>query len=189
MKKLKIILSLAGVAAIAVHANAQDTNTDSHTIGITIPVVTLVDIEPAASKNLTMPFTAPTEAGLPLALPAANNTLWLNYSSIKPAVDQLREVTVSVNTVTPGVNINVSAATATGSGDGDLGTPVVGPLTLTDQGQIIIDNIGSAYTGNGMNNGHQLTYTVTTGTGTAYAALVGSNTPVVATVTYTIADK
>lgn len=189
MKKLKIILSLAGVAAIAAHANAQDTNTDSHTIGITIPVVTLVDIEPAASKNLTMPFTAPTEAGLPLALPSANNTLWLNYSSIKPSTTQMRQVTVSLDAVVPGVDIKVNAATATGAGDGTLGTPITGPLTLTASGQAIIDNIGSAYTGNGANNGHQLTYTVSTGTGTAYGDLVGSATPVSAKVTYTIADK
>jgi hypothetical protein len=32
------------------NVNAQDTNTDGHTITISIPEVALVDIEPAATK-------------------------------------------------------------------------------------------------------------------------------------------
>jgi hypothetical protein len=32
--------------------------TDSHTIGITIPAVTMLRIAPTASKNITMDFTA-----------------------------------------------------------------------------------------------------------------------------------
>ncbi len=62
MKKLKILTVLLLMFSFA-NVNAQDSNTDSHTIEITIPAVALVDIEPAASKNITMGFSAPTEAG------------------------------------------------------------------------------------------------------------------------------
>ena len=43
--------------------------TDSHTIGITIPAVTMLRIAPTASKNITMDFTAPSTAGDPIVAP------------------------------------------------------------------------------------------------------------------------
>jgi hypothetical protein len=142
----------------------QDTNTDGHTITISIPEVALVDIEPAATKNITLGFTAPTEAGNPIIPSAANNTLWLNYSSIKSVADPSRNVSVKLNAVIPGVDVHVTAAAATGSGAGTLGTSA-GLLTLSAADQTIISGIGSAYTGNGTNNGHNLTYALVAGSG------------------------
>lgn len=188
--KLSVILSLTALA-FAIQLNAQDSNTDNHTIGITIPEVALVDIEPAASKNITMGFTAPTEAGLPITLTGTNNTLWLNYSSIKSVTDATRTVSVKLNAVIPGVDIKVTAAAATGSGAGTLGTPSA-QLILSAADQTIISGIGSAYTGDGANNGHNLTYALAPGSGSgsvaAYADLQATTTAV-ATVTYTISDN
>lgn len=188
--KLSVILSLTALA-FTTQLNAQDSNTDNHTIGITIPEVALVDIEPAASKNITMGFTAPTEAGLPITLTGTNNTLWLNYSSIKSVTDATRTVSVKLNAVIPGVDIKVTAAAATGSGAGTLGTPSA-QLILSAADQTIISGIGSAYTGDGANNGHNLTYALAPGSGSgsvaAYADLQATTTAV-ATVTYTISDN
>lgn len=188
--KLSLLLSLTALA-FATQLNAQDSNTDNHTIGITIPEVALVDIEPAASKNITMGFTAPTEAGLPITLTGTNNTLWLNYSSIKSVTDATRTVSVKLNAVIPGVDIKVTAAAATGSGAGTLGTPSA-QLILSAADQTIISGIGSAYTGDGANNGHNLTYALAPGSGSgsvaAYADLQATTTAV-ATVTYTISDN
>jgi hypothetical protein len=95
MKRFKFTLALSLVAiAVSAHLSAQDTNTDNHTITISVPEVALVDIEPAASKNITLGFTAPTEAGNPIVANAANTTLWLNYSSIKSVADPTRNVSV-----------------------------------------------------------------------------------------------
>ncbi|RKT00804.1 hypothetical protein [Chryseobacterium defluvii] len=191
MKKHKLsFLSLIALA-FSIHMNAQDTNTDNHTIGITIPEVALVDIEPAASKNITMGFTAPTEAGLPITLTGTNNTLWLNYSSIKSVADATRTVSVKLNALIPGVDIKVTAAAASGSGAGTLGTPSA-QLILSAADQTIVSGIGSAYTGDGVNNGHNLTYTLAPGSGSgsvaSYADLEATTTAV-ATVTYTISDN
>lgn len=191
MKKHKLsFLSLIALAS-SIHMNAQDTNTDNHTIGITIPEVALVDIEPAASKNITMGFTAPTEAGLPITLTGTNNTLWLNYSSIKSVADATRTVSVKLNALIPGVDIKVTAAAASGSGAGTLGTPSA-QLILSAADQTIVSGIGSAYTGDGANNGHNLTYTLAPGSGSgsvaSYADLEATTTAV-ATVTYTISDN
>src|SRR5690606_17013595 len=154
---LKQALTLAiSCVAIPVCLHAQDTETDNHTIGITISEVALVDIEPGGSKNITMNFTAPTEAGMPLTAPTTNNALWLNYSSIKSTANPVRTISVKLTALLPGVDVKVTAAAATGSGDGALGTPAA-QLTLTAADQTIISDIGSAYTGDGANNGHNLT--------------------------------
>ncbi|PRD54662.1 hypothetical protein [Sphingobacterium gobiense] len=187
---ISIPLSLAAVA-LAVNANAQDSNTDNHTITISVPEVAIVDIEPAAAKNITMGFTAPTEAGLPLLGPADNSTLWLNYSSIRSTADDSRTVSVRLDAEIPGIDINVTAAAAAGAGDGTLGTPAA-QLTLTAADQVIISGIGSAYTGDGVSNGHNLTYALAFGGSTGgtsnYEDLVAAAT-VEATVTYTISDN
>ncbi|UOU99651.1 hypothetical protein MUU74_06775 [Chryseobacterium daecheongense] len=188
--KLSAILSLIALA-FATQLNAQDSNTDNHTIGITIPEVALVDIEPAASKNITMGFTAPTEAGLPITLTGTNNTLWMNYSSIKSVTDATRTVSVKLDAVIPGVDIKVTAAAATGSGAGTLGTPSA-QLILSAADQTIISGIGSAYTGDGANNGHNLTYALSPGSGSGSVAAyedLEATTTAVATVTYTISDN
>lgn len=192
MKKLNLSLAVCLVtAAFSGSLRAQDTNTDNHTITISIPEVALVDIEPAATKNITLGFTAPTEAGNPVTANAANNTLWLNYSSIKSVADPTRNVSVKVNALIPGIDIHVTAAAATGSGGGTLGTPAA-QITLSAADQTIISGIGSAFTGNGANNGHNLTYALAAGSGpggvAVYADLQATATTV-ATVTYTISDN
>lgn len=192
MKKTTITLAMS-LATFALSSNlrAQDTNKDNHTVTISVPEVALVDIEPAATKNITLGFTAPTEAGNPVIPNTANSTLWLNYSSIKSVADPTRNVSVSVNAIIPGIDIHVTAAAATGSGGGLLGTPAA-QLTLSATDQIIISEIGSAYTGNGANNGHNLTYALAAGSGpggvAVYADLQATATTV-ATVTYTISDN
>ncbi len=189
MNKLKLTIAMSLFAAvISGNLSAQDTNTDSHTITISIPKVALVDIEPSATKNLTLGFTAPTEAGNPIVASPTNNSLWLNYSSIKSGSDT-RSISVKLNTTISGVDIHVTAAPPTGTGT--LGTSA-GVLTLTNTDQTIISGIGSAYTGNGANNGSNLTYAVAAGSGPGgvanYADLQVTATTQ-ATVLYTISDN
>lgn len=192
MKKTTITLAMS-LATFALSSNlqAQDTNKDEHTVTISVPEVALVDIEPAATKNITLGFTAPTEAGNPITPNTANSTLWLNYSSIKSVADPTRNVSVKVNAIIPGIDIHVTAAAATGAGGGTLGTPAA-QLTLSSTDQTIISGIGSAFTGNGANNGHNLTYALAAGSGpggvAVYADLQAIATTT-ATVTYTISDN
>ncbi|MFY1048389.1 hypothetical protein [Chryseobacterium sp. GP-SGM7] len=189
MRKTTFSLAMLLAAfAFSANLNAQDSNADNHNITISVPEVALVDIEPAASKNITLGFTAPTEAGLPVTPTGSDNTLWLNYSSIKSVTDATRTVSVKLDALIPGVNINVTAATATGAGGGTLGSP--SPLlTLSAADQTIISGIGSAYTGDGANNGHNLTYALAAVGGIANYADLQATTTAVAKVTYTISDN
>ncbi|WP_435356569.1 hypothetical protein [Emticicia sp. SJ17W-69] len=168
---------------------AQDTKTDNHTIIINIPEVALLDLELSTSKNISMNFTAPVEAGNSLVPPANNTSLWLNYSSIVTAsgADASRSVSVKANATIPGVDIKLTAAADAGAGAGTKGTPVASGLTLTTSDQAIITSVGSCWTDTGISKGHQLTYAVGPTSAATYSNIVsGSNT---ITVTYTLSDN
>lgn len=155
--------------------------TGNSAVSITLPIVTLMDIEPTG--NITLNFVAPTEAGLSIVNPAVNTTKWINYSSAIAPAGVTRRITASINQVIPGVSIRVQAAAASGAGGGILGTSS-GLVTLTTTASTIISGIGGAYTGNGTNNGHQLTISLIPNT---YANLSArTSTPVV--ITYTITE-
>lgn len=166
-----------------------DSNTDNHTITVTIPEVALLDIETNSTKNFTAAFTHSGEAGDPVTAPADNSTLWLNYSSIlKSGGATSRDISVAM-TGGPlgGVTIKVSASAAASGGQGTLGG-AGGPITLSATSTPLITGIGSAYTVSGPEKGHQLTYTFEAADDD-YANLVSGSSSNVVTVTYTLADN
>ncbi|AZA91342.1 hypothetical protein EG344_13355 [Chryseobacterium sp. G0162] len=152
-------------------------------ITLTLPVVTLMDIEPTG--NITLKFTAPTEAGNPLANPTPDTSKWINYTSAITSGGLTRRITAAISgtTLIPGVNIRLQAAAASGAGGGTLGTPSA-QVTLTNTPITIISGIGGAYTGNGVNNGHRLTISLVPST---YANL-SAQTNTVLTIVYTITE-
>jgi hypothetical protein len=149
----------------------------SGNITLTLPTVALLDIHPAG--NISMNFSAPTEAGNPLGNPTSNNTKWLNYTSAV-SVGNTRIITASVNQMIPGINIRLQAGAAAGSGGGARGTSA-GLVTLITTPATIISGIGGAFTGDGTNNGHQLTLSLVPGT---YANIIAQSYSVI--ITYTI---
>ncbi len=154
--------------------------TGNKTVDFTLPVVTLMDVEP--SGTIALNYTAPSEAGRSISAPAVNTTKWINYTSAIAPGGVSKRITVSINQSLPGVDIKIQAA-ASGTGGGTLGTPS-GQITLSTTAQTLISGIGGAFTGNGTNSGHRLSITLSTNT---YANLfAGSNTPVV--ITYTITE-
>lgn len=184
MKKINI-LTVVFFMVVFGRAYAQDTRTDFHTVGITIPTIAIVDIEPALSKNITMAFTAPIEAGLPIVAPTNNASLWLNYSYIPTTAAKTANVSVKMDAVVPGLDVRVQAATATGTnGGGTLGTIAGNAITLTAADQQIVSAIGASYTGDGAANGHNLTYSLNA---TNYTGLFASTPSVI--VTYTISEN
>ena len=195
MKNLQLSVLALMLVSFTAKMNAQaataDTKTDNHTVSITIPEVAILDIEPSDNKNINMKFTAPTEAGEKLIAPDPNKNLWLNYSSIKTAdgADVSRNVSVKLNSAVPGIDIKVTAAAYSGGGAGTFGTPTQ-TVTLTTNDQNILTGIGSAYTGNGISNGHNLSYDIAVGgtTGTMYSSIT-ANPNASAIVTYTISDN
>jgi len=187
MKKVRVLF-LAVAFGITSTAFGQDDNDADHNIVISIPEVALLDVEGGTSINLG--GTAPTEAGDPITFGSTDNSLWINYSSIiGSTTEPSRAVSVAVSsgTLPGGLDLKVQAGNDAGSGDGTVGTPSA-QLTLSSTGQSIITGIGSCYTGDGANNGHQLTYTLDLASGGNYADLDFDDATTV-TVTYTLSDN
>lgn len=177
MNKTKLII----LTGLCLTCRLTSQTTGNRTVNVTLPVVTLMDVEPAGTISLN--YTAPSEAGNTITAPAANTVKWINYTSAILPAGAARRITASVNQLIPGTDLRIQAAAASGSGGGVLGTPS-GQIILTTAAQTIISGIGGAFTGNGTNNGHRLTITLVPNT---YANLIArTNTPVV--ITYTITE-
>lgn len=130
----------------------------STNVGITLPSIALLDIEPNNSAVL-LELKAPTEAGTFLKSTQQTNAKWINYSSAV-ATGKYRSVTVQIEygSVPTGTILKAQASAASG-GRGVLGVSG-GTITLSNSPQRIILNIGGAVTGNGANYGHGITYTL-----------------------------
>lgn len=143
-----IVLLFAGLVC-----NAQS----SVAVNVSLPTVTLLDIEPSTAA-ITLALQTPIEAGFPVTVPSDNSTKWLNFTSAV-AVGGSRKVTAQVTsgTIPNGLRLKLSLSSYTGTGAGSLGSPVTS-IYLSAAAQNIITGIGGAYTGNGSNNGYNLTY-------------------------------
>ncbi len=186
-------------AVIVLSANAAiaqaDTNVDTHLITINIPEVALLDLEVATGTTaITLDGTMPTEAGLPMTFGAAatNASIWINYSSIVGSTTEpSRKVSVQITdgAVPTGLKLTALAAADAGKGGGTVGTASAVLTLSADTAQDIITGVGSAYTGDGANNGHKLTYQLdyATDAATDYAGLDFDDSADL-TITYTLSD-
>ncbi len=197
MKKLWMVAAAANIAFIV---NAQDSSIETQVIGVVIDAHALVDV---VNDELVFNFSAddPTEAGSPFVLGAnKNQSTHLNYS-LMLSNGGLADGTISVRItdMNEGMSLSLLAdgtpastldpnthgilGNVTSNFDATAGGPSV-KLTATDQ--VLIENIGTSYTGNGAGNGYQLFYTAHIDN---YALLDADNgAQDLGTVTYTIAE-
>ncbi len=183
MKKSKIIFTALIFLNIVFTKGGIAQTTRNHQVGLTLNLVSLLDVEPTGTA-ISLAMGQPTDAGLPIQT-ASNNTKWINYTSCVATTTPSRTVSVLLTGALPaGVGLQLQVGTYSGSGNGVFGTSA-GVLTLTPGVSAqIISGIRGAYTGNGINNGHQLTYNLLI---TNYTNLVaGTYGPWV--VTYTISN-
>ena len=190
MKKLSLIFASVLLASITViNANAADTNTASHNVGITVNDLALINIKKTGSGgvDITLNPAAPTEAGSAISFTnAKNDDLWLNYSSIVASSDATRTITAKLDKNLPdGILLKLTATTPNNKGKGTLGESVAQKATLTSGETTVINGIGSCYTGNGANAGSNLSYTVEVDPD-KYATILSNDYSV--TVTYTISE-
>ena len=184
--KLSKLFFAALIVFTSTTSFAQDTETDSHEITIGISEVALLDLE-AADKNITLNSTAPTEAGLATNFDVTDSSIWLNYSSIVGSGNSRNiKVKISNGTVPSGLQLTVEAGNDAGNGAGTKGSPVSAAVVLNATDADIITGVGSAYTGNGVNNGHNLTYKLSQSGD--YSTLDYDNNGTVLTITYTLTD-
>lgn len=150
MKKVFVVIFIN----LAFSANAQT----SVNVSVTLPSIALLDIAPnntAFSLNLVVP----TQAGNNVTINPTNSTKWINFSSAV-VTGITRKITAQLSGTLPtGINLKLVISNYAGAGAGTLGTSS-GTITLSGTAQIVINNIGGAYTGDGSSNGYNLNYSL-----------------------------
>ena len=188
MKRKLFVLATLGVV-FAFNVQAQDGDNDDHTVSISIPEVAILDLE--GSTNVSLKVEAPTEAGAAIDFSnAADNSIWVNYSSIVGTSETSRSVSVKIsnNNVPDGMLLKVTSGSDAGKGDGTLGTSS-GQITLTSSDQTVISGIGSGYTGDGTSHGHNLTYALSLDPTAGSYEDIDFDQDVTLTITYTISNN
>ena len=129
-------------------------------IGFSLPAFALLDIEPGY-QTLSLSFNAPTKAGAPLATgrKSQDQNMWLNYTSAVAQGGTKRQIYahVSNGSLPEGISLELLAKGHQGIGKGALGRSF-GKISLQERPQAILRDIGGAFTGDGVGNGHQLIY-------------------------------
>lgn len=191
---------VAVATSFAFSVSAQDSEVETQTIGVVIDAHALVDV---VADEIVFDFSAddPVEAGSPLVLGAnKNQTTHLNYS-LMLSNGGLADGTISVRITDMNEGMHLTlladgkyAASLDRDKYGLLGTVAsnfdatqgANPVILTATDQVLIENIGSSYTGNGSGNGYLLQYTAHINDYSQLDADNGSQD--MGTITYTIAE-
>ena len=160
---------------------AQSRNSTETALTVSIPAVALIDFE---GSNHRIIFKSSNQVEQAINPSTANST-WLNYSSIvQSGLSNYITVHISSGLLPPESSVNLLIADDVGAGSGKMGIASSAQITLSIYPQSIITDIGSCFTGRGIEKGHQLTYSWNNIDD--YSASRYSKTEFEITVTYTI---
>ncbi|MCY1720286.1 hypothetical protein OU798_08020 [Prolixibacteraceae bacterium Z1-6] len=191
MKKLSLIIATVLVLGVAKISKAQvDSESASHGVSFEVPQIAILDIEGGENIELNL-GTIVEEAGDGIDLSGVtNDQLWLNYTVLTGTGQngraQEQKIYVSIDNAIPGINLMLKVGADEGAGAGANGTPSNSSAIVVDDeaSTEIISGIGSSYTGDGTNKGHNLAYSLEVGD---FEELVAGSHSV--TVTYTFTDN
>lgn len=138
----------------------QDWDDDDHQLSMTIPEMSLISIVPS-NEVVKLEMELPEAAGSePNAVTGSNvhSGTWINYSTCKKKQGSYKKLMVQVTSgeIPKGTKIELTASSIS-TGKGQRGTPS-STVTLSNQQQVLVNNIGGCCSGKGKNFGHQLTY-------------------------------
>ncbi|MFZ2284433.1 MAG: hypothetical protein WAV86_11195 [Lutibacter sp.] len=150
----RLIFIICGFCAIS---SFGQHNTGNINATFNLSRVAMLDIKPDNS-TITLNLVG-IEAGEKAIMATTDNKKWINFSSAIESTANPRSISIKIDggQVPSGIYLKLSTSNSMGVGKGVLGSPA-GILTLNSTPQTIISNIRGAYTGNGINNGYELTY-------------------------------
>ncbi|NND05995.1 MAG: hypothetical protein HKN87_06430 [Saprospiraceae bacterium] len=154
------LLSLL-VLCISYAASGQVLGSERIDISVTLPEVSILDLAPNTS-TIELSLSAPSQAGDPIDMGnTLNSTKWINYSSSIRKGGPRKSITAQVlsGELPRGLRLKLSTGKYTGSGRGKTGKPRK-EIELSHLPRTIIKNIGAAYTGSGMHQGHNITFSL-----------------------------
>lgn len=156
MNKSQIVLLLLWVSFLFPGRAVSQSYTAGDLITLHVQDFSLIDTN-HAPVNLKLSTSV---AGTPVQS-VSNSDMYVKISSVVPG-NTHREITARIasGVVPPGTRLSLVAAPSTiANSGGKLGTVVPTPLILSASDQILVDLIGSCYTGTGYKDGYRLTYT------------------------------
>ncbi|WP_111707363.1 hypothetical protein [Lutibacter citreus] len=172
-------------------AFCQDNNSDGHQLQITIPDVALISVHNNNSA-INLKGNEITEAGKKLTFNSPDNSTWINYSSIigsKNESHRFVSLEISEGEVPDGLNLLVTASKDAGKGNGEMGVPIESNQILDEAPIKIIKNIGSCYTGVGVNNGTNIKYELVLNDKVDSYSKLNFNQSQTISLTYTLSDN
>ena len=107
-------------------------------------------------SSISIDLSAIVTAGMRTEM-VADNTQWINYSlEVNPA-EPFASISVEIasGNIPNGIELYMQAGYYTGSGRGKTGQPS-GKIRIDHVPKVLINNIGTSFTGNGRHQGHQL---------------------------------
>jgi hypothetical protein len=161
LKSLKNYVLFFSFISISVVSFSQDNNYASHSLTVDIPEVAIIDLESSPVHRLRLHQVHLQKRVYRLILKSVDKSIWINYSSVVGSITEpSRDITVQIieGSVPDGVQVTLTSSEDAGKGEGELGTPIAETLVLDKTPQSLIKNIGSAFTGNGVYSGHNVTY-------------------------------
>jgi hypothetical protein len=186
-KEYQMLYLLSVLLTAGTSASAQLSGTGYLVFNVNIPEVALLDIEPAGNTEISLIIAPPGEAGkAPVLANSINNSLWLNYTSSRPANGPFRKVNVQLHgSLPPGITISLKASSRSElCGNGMFGIPN-DEIVLSNTPQILISGIGGAFTGDGAGCGHRLNFTFNI----SQSELLQHTRNNIIQLTYTLADN
>lgn len=171
---------------------AQDEMESEHDINVSfsVPKTNIIDIASLTGNDITFSPVDIDAVANGMDFTLTNNELWLNYTVVKSNAYSVKRIHVSTTAVNfpQGMSLLLKVDPDEGHGKGDMGTPVSGYTNLVpDAGSVeLISNIGSCFTGNGPNNGHNLHFKLDYDN--TYYDELHTNFNTIIVLTYTISD-
>lgn len=156
---VSFILLFMLVSLININVQGQTQPSSEQSLILGIPVVSLINFAVNDNQVITYSYSSNEPNNVEqIITPNTKDNTWLNYSSIvNSGSTNYITVSISSGSLPADVSLKVIISEDVGMGSGLVGTPV-GEITLTSYPQNIIVNIGSCFTGYGINKGHRLTY-------------------------------
>ncbi len=157
-KGLKITLIIVIALWLAKPAFSQSDNANIN-VRFSVPEIAVVDIEPDYNNIEFSVNASASPGGEPVVENVSNESVWINYSSAIRLTGNKRMINVQIsdNDVPPGISFYIEASAASGLGSANQGIST-GKVRVTHEPRPIITGIGSCYTGDGVNMGHELHY-------------------------------
>jgi len=155
---VKPVLVLAFVCMHTLPLMAQWDNS-SINVRFSVPEIAVLDIEPNIG-NVEFSINAASEpGGEPEVVNKSNESIWINYSSAIRKNENTRSIKaeISEGVIPKGISFFIEASPASAFGSKNQGSSA-GKVKIAGAPKPIITGIGSCFTGDGVNMGHELKY-------------------------------